>query len=180
MNTITSAPKLPLLLILLFACLGATGQNTGYFAFIPNSAGEIDKDGFQIGYHAIYSQWDLNQDGDITESEFYEVVFQRLDVNGDNHLSQSEWAKGEKYLFSNSDLSFKNLDTDKDKNLSFEEFEYGVSKDEFFSRFDSNQNGKLNRKELNDRVYKDMDLNNNGRIEKREFEAVNSLYINQD
>lgn len=197
MYSITFAFKYIVLFMAIFASSLAAGQNINYYAFLPNIAGEIDPDGFQIGYHSIYTQWDLDGDGEISEAEFYKVIFQRLDNNEDNYLSKSEWARGEKYLFKptvedksrNGDmknsttrqnfknLSIKDLDSDKDRKLSMGEVDTGMRQNHFFQSFDSNQNGKLNRKELNNHLYKLMDLNNNGVIEKKEFETTQSLYI---
>lgn len=186
-----------ILSLALFAGSQSIGQNINYYAFIPDKAGDIDREGFDIGYYAIYSQWDLNDDGEISEPEFYKVVFKRLDTNNDNYLSQNEWRLCEKYLFTSGgdnekkesnniiqkkkqkvkNLKFQNLDADNDKKLGLNEVEAGLREIEYFQTFDSNDNNTLNRNELNSQVYEYMDLDNNGIIEKREFERIQSLYI---
>ena len=187
-------------LITLFTGSYAVSQNTMYYAFIPNGAGDIDRDGFDIGYHSIYSEWDLNGDGDISEIEFYTVMFQRLDSDKNGSLSLKEW--GENYLYgqflvnSNNDgyhsertvrangnsenlgiSGFDSFDTNNDMKITPGEFDAGMRNTNLFPSFDNDQSGKLNRKELNKAVYESMDLDGNGIIDRYEFEAVSKLFI---
>lgn len=200
MKAITYTLKILVFLTALFAASHSFGQNTMYYAFIPNGAGNIDQDGFDIGYHSIYSEWDLNGDGDISETEFYTVMFQRLDTNKNGSLSSKEWAYGQKYIFGqfldgrNSsreqdsrlannkvetrNSGFNGWDTNKDKKITPGEFDSGMRKTNLFRSYDSNKSGKLNRKELNTGVYNSMDLDGNGIIEKNEFAIVGNLFIN--
>lgn len=184
----------------IIAGTGAVGQNTGYYAFLPNVAGDIDRDGFDIGYHAVYTQWDLNGDGSISESEFYTVIFQRLDSNRNGSLTLNEWAPGQQYLFgkfiksnkrardssdipsnkisqSLEDSGFESFDSNKDKKITPGEFDKGIRNTGFFRSYDSNQNGSLDREELNKGVYKNMDLDGNGLIDRKEFDTVSKLFI---
>ena len=165
--------------MIIFSISPVIGQNTGYFSFIPNMEGDIDKDGFDIGYHSVFSQWDLNGDGNITDTEFYQVIFQRLDTNGDQSLSKEEFAPAQKYLLDPylNGQTFKNFDSNGDNKLSVLEFESALNISGLFNRHDTNRDGKLTRKELYAMVYRSMDLDGNGVIDKREFALVRDLYI---
>ncbi|CAN5175317.1 hypothetical protein BH23BAC2_BH23BAC2_01950 [soil metagenome] len=157
-------------------------QNTGFYSFLPNSDGVIDRKGFDIGYAMIYSQWDLNSNGEITETEFLETIFNRLDQNQDGTLAANEWAVAQKYLFEGLVTSgkneFKNFDSNGDKNMSKEEFMKGVKAMGLFGYFDINGDGKLSLREICYRVFNQMDLDNNGTIDQKEFSKVNKLFIN--
>ncbi len=190
-------------LMAFFASVNLVGQNTIYYAFIPNAAGDIDKDGFDIGYHSIFSQWDLNGDGDISDNEFYTVIFKRLDSNKNGDLSAKEWQSGQKYLFGQSfvinnesgkqersgsldtvnpgsgeNLEFKSFDLNNDNKITPGEFDSGLRNTDFFKSYDSNENGRLDRSELNKGVYQSMDLDGDGIIDKMEFQKVSKFYIN--
>lgn len=202
MKTVTYALKQLLLVMALFAGSTTLGQNLGYYAFIPNADGDIDKDGFDIGYHSVFPQWDLNADGNISETELNSVMFKRLDTNGDKTLTEEEWSAGKHFfgILSNSgegnneqglknDFAiprgkssqndrFSTYDTDNDSMLSFSEFQSAIKSTGIFSSFDPNRDGKLTRKELNSMVYRLMDLDGNGIIGKKEFDTVGNLYIN--
>ena len=154
----------------------AYAQNTGYYSFIPNETGDIDKDGFDIGYHIIFSQWDLNSDEIISEEEFYQIIFRRLDKNGDQNLSSGEFAPGLKYLFEQN--SNKKLSNNSIKSLSFPEFESALKRTNYFNNHDTNRDGSLTRKELHAFVFLAMDLDKNGVIDKKEFDRVREIYIN--
>lgn len=158
----------------------AYAQNTGYYSFIPNETGDIDKDGFDIGYHIIFSQWDLNSDEIISEEEFYQIIFRRLDKNGDQNLSSGEFAPGLKYLFdqNSNNKGLNNFDSNSDDSLSLREFKSALKSTLYFNRHDTNRDGSLTRKELHALVYRSMDLDNNGVIDKKEFEQCWEIYIN--
>ncbi len=196
MSKFTPILKRVFLMLVFFASVQISGQNTGYFAFIPDAAGNIDREGFNIGYHAIYSQWDLNGDGVISENEFYTVLFKRLDSNKNGSLSLKEWTPGEKYLFgiflktererrnkrakvkTGAEITgFEFFDSNKDKKITPGEFDAGIKVTGYFQSYDTNKNGRINREELNNGVFRNMDLDGNGIIEKHEFETVNKLYI---
>lgn len=202
MIKVTLTLKLVVLFIAFLTGSHVVGQDLKYYAFIPNDTGDIDRDGFDIGYHSVFSQWDLNGDGDISENEFNTLIFQRLDSNHNGSLSSKEWEQGKKYLFgqfinqsignnevestesnhfgnggSNGKSYFEVFDTNNDNNINSGEFDAGLRNTRLFQSFDSNQNGRLDRKELNKGVYKYMDLNRNGIIEKKEFAEVRHLFI---
>lgn len=177
MKVISHISKIVVLFLAIFSASNAVGQNTLYYAFIPNEAGDIDRDGFDIGYHSIYSEWDLNSDNKVSESEFYTVMFHRLDSNKDGSLSSKEWDLGQNYIFSQVS-GFTQLDTNKDKMIKRGEFDSGIKFTGLFRSYDSDQNGYLNRKELNAGVYNSMDLDGSGIIQKNEFTTVRNLFIN--
>ena len=150
-------------------------QNTGYYSFIPNETGDIDKDGFDIGYHIIFSQWDLNADEIISEEEFYQIIFRRLDKNSDQNLSIREFVPGLKHLFGPN--AYKEVSNNSIRSLSFPEFESALKRTNYFNNHDTNRDGSLTRKELHALVFLAMDLDNNGVIDKKEFDQVREIYI---
>lgn len=155
------------------------GQNIAYYSFIPNEAGDLDKAGFDIGYHSVFSQWDLNDDKHITDAEFFKVIFKRLDQNGDKSLSKKELTTGQT-LWMDPNLNsgaFDPLKSNDDFKLNASQFEMAMKETGLFKFYDSNGDGKLTQKELNDMVYKLMDLDRNGFINKAEFDSVSKIYI---
>lgn len=179
MKTITHILKNMVFVLIIFSFSPGMGQNTGYYSFLPNLAGDIDKDGFDIGYHSVFNQWDNNGDGNIADTEFYQIIFQRLDTNGDQTLSEEEFAPAQKYLldpYSNGQ-TFRNYDSNGDNKLSPSEFELALNISGLFNRHDTNRDGMLTRFELHAMVYRLMDLDGNGVVDKREFDRVRDLYI---
>lgn len=165
--------------MIIFSASHATAQNTVYYEFLPNAAGEIDKDGFDIGYHAVFSQWDGNGDQNVSEEELFKVLFSRLDKDTNNYLTAEEWKVAQKYFLNitSFSLEFKKLDLDGDANLTVSEFDSAMKNSGLFSYHDTNRDGLLTRKELNAMIYRLMDLDKSGFIDQKEFGLLRVLFI---
>jgi len=180
MKTFVCTIKYWICLLIISYAPHAIGQNTAYFSFIPNEAGDLDKAGFDIGYHSVFSQWDLNGDKHITEAEFYKVIFKRLDINRDKSLTIEELSTGQS-LWRDPNLNSGTLEgfnSKKENNkLTASQFTLALKETGLFKNYDTNSDGKLTQKELNAMVYRLMDLDGNGFIEKTEFDNVRKIYI---
>lgn len=155
-------------------------QTTNFDTADANEDGSLDQNEFNEAYSDVYSEWDHNQDGVVSDYEFYETQFNRLDQNGDRNLSAQEWNRGYDnvygdYLESND---FSRYDVDNNDNISSTEFYDGFRDTDFYDSYDINRDGQLDMDEINEGVFNHMDANQDGTLDRNEYDSYSSYYNN--
>lgn len=121
-----------------------------------------------------YQSWDTSGDKAISATEFYRGTYNSLDTNRDENLSKKEWADGStKYREYIRSEDFNKYDTDKNNELSRDEYNEGFSNSNFHKSYDANQDGKVEVKEIEER-HNHSPLNNKRKTE--DNASVNSEY----
>lgn len=155
-----------------------TFSQVTYNDYDVNRDGGIDSDEFGERYSDTFNNYDINRDGSVDDREFYDASFNRLDRNGDRNLSQEEWQEGYDNIYGEymDSEDFAQYDTDGNENVSNEEFYGSMRSTDYYSSYDANQDGGLDRDELNQGIYNQWDRNQDGRIDQSEFDGFNSYY----
>ena len=186
--------KAKLFTLSFFAGSMVFAQTTDFNDYETNQEGAIDRTGFEKGYGENFDQWDTNRDGTVDDREFYETTFRYWDANEDGKLDQDEWTRGQNNVYGdyrdyrvdtesalNEDMSrirqsLGRFDTNRDNNISSEEYRTGFHNSNFFNSYDTNRDGSLDRNELNQGVFNNMDANRDGTIDRNEYDAYGSYY----
>ena len=164
-----------------------------------NASGLADEQTRNRPARMRFEVMDVNNDGIITRDEWRGSPrsFTVHDWNGDNQLSGDEVRIGaqrntnleeadhdprnaERYL-SWTDAGFANLDHNRDRRITPNEWHYDV---QAFRRADRNRDGALDRAEFlgadmdddSDDQFEFLDTNNNGRIERGEWHASDDAF----
>lgn len=126
------------------------------------------KDGF--GNDDIFNDLDANNDGLIDNNEFGDGMFDRLDTDGDGLLSDNELTDRNTIFDDEPGANLADWDMDGNKEVDRKEFKQLFKGDEDnFSKWDDDNNDKLNPDEVADGAFDNMDDNNDGSISKEEF-----------
>ena len=151
-----------------------------------------------------FAAMDTNRDGIIQRTEWRgnDRAFANQDWNGDGQLSGAEVRPGanrnanieeadhvpnryERFV-SWTQAGFNNLDHNRDRRISSNEWHYDV---ETFRRVDRNRDGSLDQTEFlggedvddaRDASFDDLDWNNNGRVERSEWSGSDAVFANLD
>lgn len=168
--------------ILVFNSMAVFAQNDSlrspdFKKFDTNIDNRLDTNEFR-NVNAIYFQTlDTNQDKQIKMDEFFLFAFKQMDTNGNQTLDRDEWQHGRDNLFTDcmGSAKFSDYDKDGDKVLGIAEFKEAFSKTGCFNSYDSHTDGRINVKEMGDKLFQQLDVNGDGYIDKKEFEKYNPV-----
>lgn len=155
-----------------------TFSQVTYNDYDANRDGAIDNDEFNERFSDNYDDYDTNRDGSISDRELYEANFNSLDDNGDRNLTQEEWEVGYDNMYGEhlDSNDFNRYDSDGNENISNEEYYNSLRTTDYYSSFDTNSDGSLDRDEMNQGIFNQWDRNQDGRIDNTEYDESSSFY----
>lgn len=158
-----------------------TGQISHFGEYDTNRDSSIDRTEFYKKYGQDFSQWDINQDGNVDPRELNDYTFDRLDVDSDRNLTPEEWERGYDDIFGNylDDRNFDRYDLDRNQNITYDEFDRSMRATYIYSDIDTNRDRRIDSDELNEEVFTRMDRNQDGTIDETEFDATGSYYTHR-
>lgn len=158
--------------LLVLISVAAVAQETGFSQYDVNGDKTADRQEFNTRYSNNFQNWDRNQDHNIDKDEFYRAKFEQADKDNDGKLSSDEWyaAYDNRYRNMLDKREFGAYDTNQDGSISVFEFTDAFRGTNYYSSYDSNNDGKVDQKELNEHVFNEWDDNGDGKIGQDEYE----------
>ncbi len=185
MNTINkqtlNISKFLCLVVFLFATINVTDADL-FSEWDTDGSGEISESEFQENFSAEhYSAWDANNDENLTEEEYYQATFMILDENQDQQLSSAESDWGYEHLYGDYvdyDVDVQEGQDSTTVNLNYDQYRESVRDTRFYSDTDTNADSNLTREELASSIFASLDWDNNGSLSSTEFEQFNRYNVN--
>jgi hypothetical protein len=132
--------------------------------------GEISRNELRQGTDGIVSEWDVNQDGKVSQLEVARGIYTNADQNGDDSVEQEEFqAVQEKWIPQNVTTSFSEWDGNGDGKLDSLEFADGLVTTEVARKFDQNRDSEVSKRELSNGLLSTLDQDGNNRLDQQEW-----------
>lgn len=150
-----------------------------YAAFDTDNNGVVDYKEFQEVFRKNFSDWDGNEDGILTESEFYNSSFDLIDTNADGMLNVDEWDKGFSFVFGDFLGTPHNgqFDLNGDREISKKEFFTSIKFSDFFRFYDENEDGNVDLNEFITGIFAHWNEDQNQYIEQIEYEKFGPYFL---
>lgn len=146
---------------------------TAFNEFDTNADGMLDRDEVAGTYVNNFTAWDADDDGFLSEEEFYTTTFANTDADDDDFISEDEWNAGATGMFGNyvGDDDFATWDADEDGSLDANEWNTGFADTEMFTTYDADATGTITETEWNEGLYGDWDMDDDDMINLDEYRA---------
>lgn len=120
--------------------------------------------------------YDSNQDGFIQPDEFTTYVYTRTDLDGDGYMDDEEWTHTtSRFYRPYEDVDYSNYtywDQDKDGRLDDNEVKTLIEKTGLYSKWDTNEDGKVSLTEFEIGTFNAYDDNGDGALSLEEWKSV--------
>lgn len=170
--------------ILLFAVVNlAYAQDDKFSKWDKDNNDKISNSEFREEFsNEHYSEWDLNDDEKLTNEEFYKSTFKVLDKDDDNHLDAAETEWGYDYLYGDYvNYNYEVKEGEKSaRSIDFDTYRESVQDTEFYSESDKNKDSNVDKTELSESVFHNLDKNDDGTLSNSEFAVFNRYYLDED
>lgn len=136
-----------------------------------------DEDEFYTTFsnNAFFEDWDLDNDGFLTEEEFTASFIRTWDLDNDGRISQSEWDAA-KLDYGVDAANWTAWDTDGDGYIEEAEFETEFTRIGWYDAWDLDDNAQLTEQEYTTGVFRIWDENNDNRLDETEYVHYNTYY----
>lgn len=152
-----------------------TMRNDGFTQYDTDRDDRWSENEFSESYQREFSGYDRDTSGDLNNEEFTAATFRSIDRDRNNTISRQEWDEGYNNDFgdyANQD-DFDRFDTDRSGDLSDTEWNEGFRESNWFGTYDEDQNQTVSSQEWNRAAFSRWDSNNDGYLDRQEFEAYN-------
>ncbi len=117
-----------------------------------------------------YDDWDLDEDGRMTEDELIHGMFRAWDEDGSGRIGRDEHEAGMALFFPASPApAFWSWDLDGNGRLGRVEVRAGLREAGVFRAYDANADGSISDLELSDLMFSYWDSDGDGRLNAREW-----------
>lgn len=136
-----------------------------------NSDSRYDRKEYKETYKNRFSELDSDSDGSLNKDEFYAATFEFVNEDADNFISEEEWDKGNENILKErtAGKDFSAFDTNKDKQISSEEWKKAFEQSNWFVTYDANKDEMIQEDEWDNGFFDDWDLDDDGSWNEEEF-----------
>jgi Ca2+-binding EF-hand superfamily protein len=128
---------------------------------------QLDNEEFFHTTLRYYDDWDVDQDGELTNHELALGVFASWDENGDGRVEPREYGDGSFWRGRAHSGEFARWDRDGNGWLDRDEASDRLVS--VFDAYDADASGRVTDLELNDALFREWDADEDGRVEPREW-----------
>lgn len=122
-----------------------------------------------------YEDWDLNDDGLLSEEEFRTSFYETFDTDNDGRISQSEWTSAVSDFGVNA-ADWTAWDTDGDGFIDMAEFTTSFSQVGWYDTWDLDDDAMITEREYTAGVFRIWDENDNNVLDETENVHYNTYY----
>ncbi|AVR45776.1 hypothetical protein C7S20_11235 [Christiangramia fulva] len=142
--------------------------------------GKWNSDEFTSYYKNGFNDWDTNRNNKIDEREFFETTFDQSDIDDDGYVKDTEWNDGINNSYGDyaDTADFDRFDKDGDGKLDTQEWKQGFTDSGWFQNYDTDQNGYIDTKELNDGLFQAFDADGSGYLDEDEYNDHEDFFDN--
>jgi hypothetical protein len=170
--------KLNFVILFLFLNTLVFAQTNGFDRYDVNKDKNISKTEFNDLYSQHYNTYDTDRNGKISDKEFYDQSFKMLDRDQNGNLNDKEWKTGYDNIYKDHLKSdrYSKYDSDRNKNMSNEEYHQSFEQSDYYSSYDTNRDNNIDRDELNTGTFNRWDRNQDGKLDENEYNHYHSIY----
>jgi hypothetical protein len=151
-------------------------EDLDYNEYDLNSDGEVTQSEFIQAMDEVDFFQDINDDNIYSEDDIYIGYYNLWDLDDDGYLSEEEWDKGSALYFDNQDISpygpYEGWDMDNDLKLDENEFSEGMTQEDYLHEWNIDEDSGISEKEFYRMVFDYWDQNNDGIFSRSEYEEI--------
>lgn len=166
-------------LLIIMAGAKAQEENLTFTDWDKNQDGLISRSEFiDIFTYQYTDDWNLKDDEGLDDEDFFVSSYEMWDNDNDEMLTEEEWLFGYDYYFGDYvTVDYVAVDTDGDGFIEYAEYYDILDDTDFYTVWDVDANGYLNEYELARMVFNNWDIDNTNFIELDEYQDFDSHYL---